>query len=288
MSGEAERVSRALGVRVTANSRIGGGAAGDVARLVLADGSSIVAKCSESAEGEGLLIEARSLRLLAERSSLPVPRVLHAERDLLVMEHIDGSSSFDEGAELHAAELLAALHAVRSADGAYGLGFDGLIGPLHQPNTPSGSWVEFWRERRLLHMAHEAARAGRIRFDLVSRVEALAKRLGELIPDRPPASLIHGDVWSGNVLAEAGRVTGFIDPAPYFAHHEVELAFIAMFSTFGGRFFERYEEVGTPFGDASWRARRNVYVLYPLLVHVRLFGGGYIGQVDHTLDMLGC
>jgi fructosamine-3-kinase len=288
MSGIAGRVSRALGVRVTSSSRLGGGAAGSVSRLVLADGSSVVAKHSESAAGDGLLIEARSLKVVAERSRLLVPRVLHAERDLMVVEYIEGTSSFDDGAERHAAELLAALHAVRSVDGRYGLEFDALIGPLHQPNTPSASWVEFWRERRLLHMAHEAARAGRLRFDLVSRVEALGRRLGELIPDRPPPSLIHGDVWSGNVLAAGGRVTGFIDPAPYFAHHEVELAFITMFSTFGGPFFERYAEVGTPIDDASWRARRHVYVLYPLLVHVRLFGGGYVGQLDHALDMLGC
>lgn len=280
------RVALALSQRVDACTPIGGGAAGSVSRLSLADGRTVVAKQSSSVAGDGLLVEARSLALLAERSRLPVPGVLHAERDLLVLEYVEGGSSFDRSSERHAAELLAGLHAVRSPDATFGLEFDALIGPLHQPNTACASWVEFWREQRLLSMAREAARAGTLRFEVVARLEKLCHRLGEMIPDRPAASLIHGDVWSGNVLARDGRVAAFLDPAPYFAHHEVELAFIEMFSTFGAAFFERYAEVGTALDRSYHEVRRHVYMLYPTLVHVRLFGGGYVGHACHTLDML--
>jgi fructosamine-3-kinase len=284
----AARIEKTLGARVLSCTPIGGGAGGSVVRIVLADGAALVAKHAPDAVGDGLLLEARSLATLRERSGLPVPGVRHAERDFLVMEHVPGAASLDARAEAHAAELLAALHDVHSPDGRFGLHHDALIGPLHQPNAPCGSWVEFWRDRRLLPFAHDAARAGVMRSDLLRRVEALCGRLAGMIPDRPGASLIHGDVWSGNVLAHAGRVTAFLDPAPYFAHHEAELAFIEMFFTFGTPFSERYAELREP-PDRSYRElRRHVYMLYPVLVHVRLFGGGYIGQAHHLLDMLGC
>lgn len=281
------RLEAALNTRITRVAPLGSGATGSVVRLELDSAATAVAKLSHSAENEGLAIEGRMLRLLAERSKLPVPRVMHAERAVLVMEFKEGSSSFDARAERHAAELLAELHAVRSPDGRYGLEFDGLIGPLHQPNARSASWVEFWREHRVLHMSACAAREGRIDTRLTARLERLTSRLEEIIPDRPPASLIHGDVWSGNVLARAGSITAFLDPAPYYAHHEVELAFITLFSTFGREFFDRYAAVHAPIDPEFWSMRKHLYNVYPLLVHVRLFGGSYVAQLASCLDMLG-
>jgi fructosamine-3-kinase len=282
-----ERVAGALGKGVRRAAALGGGAGGSVTLVELENGEKVVAKVMVEAAGEGLRIESRMLALLAERSELPVPRVLHAEPDLLVMEHRRGSSSFNERAERHAAELLSALHGVPSADGRYGLEYDALIGPLPQPNGVSASWVEFWRERRVLHMKEEAQREGRIGMLLARRLERLASRLGELVPESPPAVLIHGDVWAGNVLAEDGRVTAFLDPSPYHAHHEVELAFITLFGTFGEAFWSRYAEVGGPVEPAFREVRRHVYNVYPLLVHVRIFGGAYVGQLESTLSMLG-
>lgn len=282
----ADRISAALHTPVRSTSPLGGGAAGSVWRVELNNGSTVVAKVADQLTGPGLTIEARMLALLSERSDLPLPRVLHAEPDLLVMEHIPGRSSFDDHAQRHAARLLAALHAVHSPDARYGLELDALIGPLHQPNTPSPSWVAFWRDQRLLHMSREAVREGRLPAPIAARIDALARRLPDLLPDSPPPSLIHGDVWSGNVLAHAGRITAFLDPAPYHAHHEVELAFITLFSTFGHPFFDEYASHTAPISPEFWSTRRHVYLLYPLLVHTRLFGGSYLSELSSTLDML--
>lgn len=287
MNGLAERVADLVGIPVRGLSLLGTGATGNVHLADLADGTRVVVKFTARAEGEGLLVESRMLELLAARSALPVPRVLAAAPDILVMEYRAGCSSFDADAERHAAELLAALHSIRSDDGRYGLDSDALIGPLHQPNAWSASWIEFWRDRRILHMTRCALREGQLERPLGDRLERLASRLPDFIPDHPAASLIHGDVWSGNVLADAGRVTAFLDPAPYYAHHEVELAFITMFSTFGDEFFRRYAELGEPVDQHFWHARRHVYMIFPLLVHVRLFGGAYVGRLDATLGMLG-
>ncbi len=275
-------IERAIGARPARSARIGGGAAGIVERVWLPDGSTVVAKTARS----GLDIEGRMLRFLAERSALPVPRVLAESPGLLILEDMPGGPGVGGAAEEHAAELLAALHGIASPDGRYGLEFDGLIGPLKQPNAWSTSWVEFFREHRLLHMTSAAEREGAITAGLARRLESLAERLGELIPDRPPCSLVHGDVWGGNVLCDGGRITAFLDPAVYYAHAEVELAFIELFSTFGSRFFERYRTVhGIETGYRE--TRRQVYNLYPLLVHARLFGGAYVGQVERIVRSLG-
>ncbi|MBL9030438.1 MAG: fructosamine kinase family protein [Phycisphaerae bacterium] len=279
-------IQRALGKRVERSQSIGGGAAGSVHRLWLDDGTTVV--CKIAARG-GLDAEAASLDFLAAHSSLPVPRVLHAARATLVMTDIPGEAGAD-GADGHAAAVLADLHGQASPDGRFGLAFDNTIGPLPQPNAWAASWVEFYRERRVLHMARAARDEGAIDAGLLRQIESLAARLGELIPDRPTPSLIHGDVWSGNVLTHAGRVTGFVDPSPYYAHAEVELAFIDLFSTFGRSFHDAYDAArGTGAHDQREfeRTRRTVYQVYPLLVHARLFRGGYVAQVAGALSRLG-
>ncbi len=276
---------RVLGKRPVRVSHVGGGAAGSVDRLHFADGSTLISKQA----AVGLDTEAASLRLLAERSALPVPRVVHVEPGLLIMQDIPGRTGCHT-AEEHAAELLAELHAVTSPDGQYGLHFDNTIGPLPQVNTWRASWPEFFGECRLLAMSRAAAREGAIPVPLADRLESLAKRLNERLPLTPAASLMHGDLWSGNILSAGTRVTGFIDPSPSYGHAEVELAFIRLFSTLGQE-FEREYRACRGVTAADWRefeqTRCAIYNLYPLLVHARLFGGHYTGEVASALDSLG-
>lgn len=259
-----------------------GGCVGEVYSADLADGSRVVVKTA--GPGGSLHTEGFMLRYLAAHSDLPVPGVLHDSPDLLVMEYVDGQSRFAEGSQRHAAELLTSLHGVRGR--SFGFERDTLIGALPQPNPPTRSWTEFFREHRLLYMAREAHRAGRLTARLLERVEEFAERIPGLLDEPEHPSLVHGDVWSGNVLARGDRVTAFIDPAIYFAHPEIELAFITLFSTFGRGFFERYSKL-RPIRPGFFEVRRHIYNLYPLLVHIRLFGGGYIEQLSTSLDGLG-
>ncbi|GJQ28968.1 MAG: aminoglycoside phosphotransferase [Phycisphaerae bacterium] len=281
----ADVFERVLGQRPTRIEPLGGGAAGTVVRLHLPEGGTLVAKQAPA----GLEVEAVSLRLLAERSSLPVPRVVHAEATLLVMQDMPGRTGAGQ-AQAHAADLLAALHAVTSPDGRYGLDFDNTIGPLPQTNGWADDWPTFFAHRRLLPLAHAAAREGSLAPRIAGRLEHLASRLGEFLPATPPASLLHGDLWSGNILSDGPRVTGLIDPSPYFGHAEVELAFIRLFSTLGPTFELAYrEQRGVP--DVDWReferTRCALYNLYPLLVHTRLFGGHYAQDLESSLTSLG-
>jgi fructosamine-3-kinase len=263
-------------------SPLTGGCIGEVFDVRLEDHRRVVAKVA-SAESGTLDIEGYMLRVLAD-AGLPVPRVLQQSPGLLIMEHIRGESRFSPTAQRHAAELLAGLHGHTRTD--FGLERDTLIGGLRQPNSPAGSWIEFFRERRLLYMAHQAHAGGRLGDSTLSRVEALAADLPAFLrePDQP--SLIHGDVWTTNILAEGDRITGFLDPAVYHADPEIELAFITLFDTFGEPFFEAYHK-RRPIRDGFFEVRRDIYNLYPLLVHARLFGGAYESQVSGILSQLG-
>lgn len=266
---------------------LSGGMIGEVYRVDLADGRTIVAKTGATAAAK-LSIEGYMLRYLHDHSRLPVPEVLHSEDTLLLMTFIEGESRLGHAEQRHAAELLADLHSVTQPQ--FGLERDTLIGPLHQPNPLTDSWIDFFREHRLLYMARLAHDDGPLPDQLLARIEAFSAHLEDwlLEPDQP--SLIHGDIWTTNVLTRNGRVTGFLDPAIYYAHPEIELAYTTLFGTFGrtfgSPFFEHYQRL-RPIAPGFFEQRRDIYNLYPLLVHVRLFGGSYINSVDEILRQFG-
>lgn len=278
----AEGIEASLGGRLLSTRPLGGGCIGEVYRVDLSDGSVVVAKVDRAGEAH-LEREAYMLRYLRERS-LPVPEVYHSSETLLLMEFVEGESRFSRGAERHAAELLAGLHATTTE--AYGHEEDTLIGSLPQPNPLTESWIGFFREHRLLYLAKTAHEAGRLPPEDLKRVERLAERLDGLIGEPKRPSLIHGDVWSGNVLAKDDRITAFLDPAIYHADPEAELAYITLFGTFGEEFFRRYAEL-REIRPGFFEERRHVYNLYPLLVHVYFFGGHYVGSVESMLHRHG-
>jgi fructosamine-3-kinase len=224
------------------------------------------------------------LRYLAENSRLPVPGVLHVEADLLLTEFIATAGGLAAPAQEHAAQHLAALHGIGGP--SYGFAWDTAIGGLPQPNRPSPSWLEFFRDRRLMHMGRAALDAGQMPAELHGRLEAIAARLDRWIGANMTPCLIHGDMWTGNILCRAGRIAAFVDPAIYFADPEIELAFATLFGTFGDDFFRRYREL-RPIAPGFFEERRDLYNLYPLLVHARLFGGSYVAQIDRTLRKFG-
>lgn len=272
-----------LGQSVKRLAALSGGCVGEVYRVWLENGDSVVAKVDQR-RNAALDTEGFMLQYLHDHSSLPVPTVIYSSPNVLVMEYIEGGSTFPTAAERHAAELLAALHTV-TAD-QFGLEQDTLIGGLHQPNPWTASWIEFFRDQRLLFMGKEALKSGQLPRTVFSRLEKFAERLDEWIEEPDHPSLIHGDVWTTNVLSHQGRITGFIDPAIYYGHPEIELAFTTLFHTFGQAFFARYQEL-KPIKPGFSEIRRDLYNLYPLLVHVRLFGGGYVGSVSGILSRIG-
>ena len=278
-----QRITEITGTAPLRVRPLHGGSIGEVYRVDL-PARTLVAK-GAGGSSANLDVEGYMLRYLAENSTLPVPEVVHSSDTLLLIAFVEGRSAFDSAAQRHAAELLADLHAIPAP--RFGLERDTLIGSLHQPNPPTTLWLDFFREHRLRHMAAMAYEAGRLPSQILSRVETLAANLERWIEEPDHPSLLHGDVWTTNVLAASGKITAFLDPAIYFGHPEIELAFITLFNTFDSPFFGHYGKIH-PIAPGFWEARRDLYNLYPLLVHVRLFGGGYVGSVNRILARFGC
>ena len=268
-------IEATLGSPLVASRWLSGGHNADLIRVDLVDGRRLVVK--QGRAGAKLDLEGFMLRYLAQHSRLPVPQVHVSEDDLLVMDFVDAGGGIGQAAQRHAAELIADLHGVTAP--RYGFERDTLIGPLDQPNPQADNWVAFFRDARLLFMARRALDERQIDAGVMAAIERLAGRLDRYIDDPAPPTLIHGDLWGGNVLCTGNGIAGFIDPAIYHADPEIELAFSTLFGTFSQAFFKRYVEL-RPMRDGFFEVRRDLYNLYPLLVHVRLFGGSYVGSVQ--------
>ncbi len=208
------QIAAAAGSPVIDIAPLGGGCVSAVYEARLGDGRRVVAKVDESGS-DTPATEAFMLRYLAERTALPVPAVVAVDGGVLLMEYVEGDSRFDGAAEEDAAERLAALHALTAP--TFGFERNTLIGGLRQPNRPTPGWLDFFAEQRLSYMAGEAARAGRLPAATRARVERLAGHLDRWLMEPAAPSLIHGDVWTTNVLARGGRITAFLDPAITFA-----------------------------------------------------------------------
>ena len=126
----------------------------------------------------------------------------------------------------------------------YGWKSDYAFGPLPIPNAWQDDWPTFWGEQRLL------AHAERLPRGVARRLQALAADLPNRLPQRPRASLVHGDLWTGNVLVEGERVSALIDPAAYYGHAEVDLGMLTLFGSASGRFYAAYAL------ESGWRERR--------------------------------
>ena len=276
------KIERALRRRVRTWQPLAGGMISQVLRVDLAGGESVVAKVGDGSHD--LTIEAYMLRYLRERSGLPAPTVLYDEPNLLLMEYVDGRIEWEGDVLRHLGELLARCHEVTSP--CYGLERDTLIGPLHQPNPQMTSWIAFFREHRLLYMIGVARESGFLPAELERRLRRIAVKLDRYLIEPAKPALIHGDMWKTNVISRAGRVVGIIDPALYFAHNEMELAYMTLFGGTGEACFSAYAET-IPIDDDFYATRRHLYNLYPLLIHLTLFGDKYLPPLHEALARFG-
>jgi len=270
-------IEQSLGQRIVAVAPLSAANNAQIYRLSFDDGETRVAKVAE----RGLDTEAWMLRYLREKSALPVPEVYYNNEHVIIMQFVYAESVIDYRTEGGAAQQLAALHDVTAE--AYGMERDTLIGSLTQPGGWDADWVRFFTEKRLLHMARRALDENKIDARMMTQFEKLAAKLPGILKNPQPPSLVHGDVWSGNMLVGHGRISAYLDPAIYYADAEVELAFIRLFNTFSDSFFAKYNELRS-IHPGFHEERADIYNLYPLLVHTRLFGASYARKAQKILD----
>lgn len=228
---------------------------------------------SVAKQSPAVAVEAAMLRAFAG-AGLPVPMVEGEHEGVLLLEYVENDNLFSARAWADAGARIRQLHD-RTGD-AYGWPVDYAIGTVTFDNREASDWPRFWGEQRLM------ATAGLLDRPWRERIERLAGRLGDLIPARPAPALLHGDLWTGNMLVRDGMLVGLIDPACYYGDAEVDLAMLDLFSTPPEEFRDAYGAL-----DPGWRERRPIYQLFPALAHVRLWGAGYYAMVERLLEAVG-
>ena len=292
----AARLERALAVRPVSITVFEGSTHSRVRLVELADGRMVVAKT----DSVGLAAEAHQLQYLDRHTQLPVPAVVHASDDLLVLEYLDtgdappADASADGGTQGRAnavapaierrlGDSIGKLHAVTGDE--FGFEFDTYLGEVPLSNGWMDDWIPFYRDQRLRPALRRARERGHLRAGLGDRVETLLGDLDVVIDEPDAPSLLHGDLSNGHILAEGGEIVGFLDPACYYGHSEMELAFLDWAGIVGTEFFSQYR-THRPVPD-GYAVRRHAYVVFPQLV---LIADGRTGFRDHlstTLEVLG-
>ncbi len=256
--------------------RVGGGDINEGWRVVWSDGRRSFFKTRADPGPGEYAREAAGLDWLREPGGLQVPDVLAVGEDFLELAWVD------EG-RLDAAGVLALGHGLAQVHQAGATAFGGegplRIGRLELPNAPLERWSDFYAQRRLLPLLGPAGLGERGR----RGVERVCERLGDLAgPEEPPAR-VHGDLWSGNVLAGRDGRPWLIDPVAHGGHREVDLA---MLDLFGGPAIRPAYAEAAPLAP-GWEDRVALWQLFPLLVHAALFGGSYVASAERIAVRYG-
>ncbi len=239
-------------------------------------------KWNPSIPGDMFEKEAKGLELLRNAGELKIPQVITwgklEEKNYLLLENIEAAPlSRDYWEDF--GRSLASLHKNHTYSN-YGLDHDNYIGSLPQNNSPNGNWISFFVEKRLDYQLKLALQNGLVDTRFADRYRSFYKLLPGLLPVNPP-SLLHGDLWSGNVMTGPDGKVCLIDPAVYYGHREIELAFTQMFGGFERRFYQAYYETWPL--DPGYDERVDIYNMYPSMVHVNLFGTSYLSGVKRVL-----
>lgn len=278
------RVESQLGQAVLSVARVSGGDINDAFELGLADRRSVFLKTNARAPLSMFAAEAAGLEFLGQARALRVPEVLAVSPanegpPFLLLEFIRSARTRADY-DVTLGRGLASLH--RFGAPRFGWQQPNFIGSLAQENREAASWPEFYREQRLEPQLRLAEAAGHARKELRRRFEHLFDKLSELVGAPELPARLHGDLWGGNVHVDELGAPCLIDPAVYGGHREMDLAMMRLFGGFSERVFAAYAEA---FPLSAGHAERvPLYQLYPLLVHVNLFGESYLGSLQRALS----
>lgn len=263
--------------KVSSISPISGGCINTCLKLETSKGNFFLKLNGASAFPGMMAAEANGLKLLRDSNTFGVPNTLLQTNlnsiDFLLLEWIDQGAERTDFWEVFG-KTLATLH--RNTAPYFGLNHNNYIGSLLQNNTPNTNGIDFFINCRLEPQLRRAIDSKRLPKEAKARFQAVYTLLPNLFPDEPPA-LLHGDLWEGNYLIGPDGKPWLVDPSVYFGQREAEIAFTQLFGGFSHRFYEAYESVFQLM--PGFQKRTELYNLYPLLVHVNLFGGSYANQV---------
>ena len=247
-------------------------------RQRLDDGREVLVKHNPHAVSGFFQAEAAGLRALGE-TGWRVPEVIAVTPQQITLERLRTARPGAAGWR-QAGHNLARQHAETVTE-RFGFDCDTFCGDSRQPNDWRDDGFEFYREQRYRPQVQRARDAGLLDAPQIQSLEALIDRLDDWLPNEPPA-LLHGDLWSGNLLFDTAGEPVLIDPAVYYGWPEADLAMTHAFGGFAADFYQAYREV-RPL-EPGFEQRLALYNLYHWLNHLNLFGGTYLGAVLNVLQ----
>ena len=280
-------------VSVTRMDSVAGGDINLAYRVRLSCGTDIFVKTNSLSNEDFFAAEAKGLAALSSVNEIGVPEILGRGSDqekgysFLALEYIESSPRISSYWETFGHEL-AMLHRAKTAaftvagensagrDGVYGFSEDNYIGASPQKNRPMEKWTDFYRERRLMPQLSMAERY--LSPEIRKKADRLLGHLEDYMREPKFPSLLHGDLWSGNMICGPDGKAWIIDPAVYVGDFEADLAMTQLFGSLPERFYDAYSEVN-PIDRKGYRERKGLYDLYHMLNHLNLFGRAYLGSV---------
>ncbi len=260
---------------------VSGGSINEAYKVNTNEGDFFVKKNSASQYPGMFEKEAQGLKILRAANEINTPEIIDTGKSgddsflilKLIVSGRETNSFWDDFGR-----QLAKLH--KHTDKQFGLDHDNYIGSLHQHNNKHHAWNGFFREERLERQVKLARNSGSIDRETVVAFDRFYAKLDNIFPEEPPA-LLHGDLWGGNFMVNSNGEPVIIDPAVYYGHREMDLGMSQLFGGFDAQFYSSYDN-HYPL-ENGWEERLNYCNLYPLMVHVNLFGGSYLQSVKATL-----
>ncbi len=269
-------------MKIYSSNPVGGGDISRAVRLETSEGKFFLKYNSNNKFSDMFCAEKQGLELLySAKSGLIIPKPIICESNnedsFILMEFIE-SNLPEKNFWINFSSRLASLHKKTSAQ--FGLDFDNYMGSLKQSNKFHSDWVSFYIEERILIQFEMAVKNGFIDSSIRKQFNSFCNKLSDLIPAEKP-SLIHGDLWAGNYMSGTEGKAAIFDPACYYGHRESDIAMTKLFGGFSNEFYDGYNEAYALV--PGWKNRTDIFNIYPLLIHVNIFGYSYVYDVIKIL-----
>lgn len=251
-------------------------------KIILKNNKKLVVKAqilSSENQYTSIYFEGKSLQFLNKKFGSVFPKVHHLEKDFFIMDWIEHNNKIDYFSEKDLAKKISAIHSFKNDK--FGFYYNSPIGGIEQPSKPQKNWVEFYKINRLQMIFDKINNTNPLPNDVNKGIEKIINNLNNYLPDSSSPSLIHGDLWQGNILFNNGILVGLIDPGIYFADVELELSSLRFLNVVSNNFFTEYQKYIKL--EKDFLTRSGIYELYYALLNVHLWSKEYINKTREII-----